>query len=805
MQKLFGHRPNFNIVIVLFSALIFRLFLSNFGTLDLDQGTFIAWGTNIAENGFKNFYSGWSDYLPGYLYILGLLGKLNIALPGFQTILFKLPAIIADLATGYLIYKILSTKGTLPSKSKQNWPIIGVLLYLFSPAIFANSSLWGQVDSLTALFSLFAVYIFPTNYIFAAISLAVGTLIKPQAAFVLPAILYLVIKNKNKFLELINFALIGLITFALGFMPFNNQSNLFDFILERLTVSSGQYKYGSINAFSFWGIFGFWKPDTITFWIGLGISFVLITILTIFIYRKKIVNGEYLVAAISLLVTFLFMTRMHERHLLPVLAPLLISAVTNPVLLLSYGVLSLTYVANLAYAYEWITKEFKEIFNPTLVKLFIVANISSLILVIVSIFKKINLSFKLKLNNLSNKISFKTKDITDKKATILISIVLLFSLVSRVYALGIPKDMYFDEIYHSFTAKLVLHGDPKAWEWWNPNPEGYAYEWTHPPLSKLGMVVGMTIFGENAFGWRIMQAILGTLSVFLIYLLAKEIFKDKFVGVLSAAVFSLDGLSLVLSRMGMNDSYVLFFALLSVFLFIKDKNFFSSIAFGLAIASKWSAIYTLPILFISHFVFKKKIKVSYLSFLAIPIAVYIASYGVMFATGHTWANFIEVQKQMWWYHTSLVAEHPYTSPAWSWPLLLRPIYLYDGGEINGMVARIYAFGNPFVFWFGLTSILLGFMISAKEKNKKLGFVVFSYLVFFLPWIASPRIMFLYHYLPSIPFMAIATGFVLRRFRSLAPWILSIGLIVFVYFYPHWIGSRIPLWLDTSYYWLSTWR
>lgn len=789
------HNLNFNIIGILFTALILRLFLSNFGTLQLDHGTFVAWGNSLAEGGLKNFYNGWSDYLPGYLYILWILGKINAFIPQAQTILFKLPAIFADIATGYLIYKIIGgKKGLLFS-----------ILYLFNPAIFANSTLWGQVDALTSLFSLFAIYIFPYSYLLSAVSLAVGTLMKPQAAFILPAILYLFITHKKSFKELFMYSSSGLFIFLMGFLPFSNQPNLISFVMERLTVSSGQYPYGSINAFSFWGIFGFWNPDNVTFWIGLGVSIFLITLLTIIILKKKIQNGEYLISCLSLLITFLFMTRIHERHLLPVLAPLLVSVATNPVLLVVYGGLSLTYLANITYAYQWITKDFKEIFNPTLVKIFILMNISSLIFMVVSVFKKISFNFKYKVNQINSVTNFKTRDVSPKVAKILLFVVLLFSLGTRLYSLGTIKEMYFDEIYHSFTAKLVLNNDPKAWEWWNPHPEGFAYEWTHPPLSKLGMVVGMKIFGENSFGWRIPQAILGTLSVLLIYLLTKEIFKDRLVSLLSTFIFSLDGLPLVLSRMGMNDSYVLFFALLSIYLFIRDKNLLSSIAYGLALSSKWSALYVFPIIFISHFVFRKKIKLSYLSFLIIPIAVYVASYGVMFKTGHTWDQFIEVQKQMWWYHTNLVAEHPYTSPAWSWPLLLRPIYFYDGQEINGMVARIYAFGNPLVFWFGLFSIILSGIISFQEKNKKLGFVVFSYLILFLPWIASPRIMFLYHYLPSIPYLAIASGFILRRFSRLIPYLLIPSALLFIYFYPHWTGIRIPLKLDESYYWFSSWR
>lgn len=784
-----------NIVYVLLSGFFLRIILSNFGTLQLDQGTFVAWSNSLVQNGFKYFYSGWSDYLPGYLYILWILGKLNL-IPAFEVILFKLPAILADVGTGYLIYKIVGKKRG----------IIFSILYLFNPAVFANSSLWGQVDSLTAFFSLLAVYLASKNKkVFSATILAIGTLIKPQAAFVLPGIIYLFFKNKWKVKEIISYAVSGLIVFILGFIPFNNTSNLFGFILKRLSVSASQYPYGSVNAFSFWGLFGFWKPDNVTFWIGLVVSVILISILTITIYKKKLTNGQYLISSVSFLITFLLLTRMHERHLLPVLAPLLLASIGNPVILVVYFGLSVTYLANLGYAYYWITDNFKEIFNPVIIKFFIVTNISLLGLFVASQFKKIKFSFKLKFSTKKSVTNYFGKDISNKKVKILLLGILLFSLITRIYSLNLPKEKYFDEVYHAFTAGLVLNGDPKAWEWWNPHPEGFAYEWTHPPIAKLGMVMGMTLFGENAFGWRIVQAILGVGSVFLVYKIASFIFKDKLIGIISSAIFSLDGLALVMSRIGMNDSYLLFFVLLSIYLFLKDRNFFSSIAFGLAIASKWSAIYSLPIFFVSHFLFKKKLKASYLSFLMIPVAIYIASYGVMFSTGHTWENFIEVQKQMWWYHTNLKAEHPYTSPAWSWPVLLRPIYLYNGPETNGFVSRIYAFGNPAVFWLGLFSVILGFFISAREKNKKLGFIIFSYLILFVPWIASPRIMFLYHYLPSMPFLAIASGFILRRFPKTITYLLVPSALLFIYFYPHWAGLRIPEWLDRSYYWFPSWR
>jgi dolichyl-phosphate-mannose--protein O-mannosyl transferase len=177
----------------------------------------------------------------------------------------------------------------------------------------------------------------------------------------------------------------------------------------------------------------------------------------------------------------------------------------------------------------------------------------------------------------------------------------------------------------------------------------------------------------------------------------------------------------------------------------------------------------------------------------------------MFLSGHSLSTWWEMQKQMWWYHTGLKATHPYTSMWYSWPFLIRPIYLYTSEEVGGWVSRIYAMGNPFVFWFGLVAIVSSFIYSFVEKNKKLGLIVFSYLIFFVPWALSPRIMFLYHYLPSIPFLAIATAYVLRRNPKLILSYLLIGLLVFIYFYPHWAGLQIPLWLDQSYYWIGNWR
>ncbi len=787
-------------------AFTLRIILSSFGTLELDQNTFIGWSNRLIEVGFSRFYDTWSDYLPGYLYILWVLGRIKEVISFPSVLLFKLPAILSDVLTGFLIYKIV---GKLKNK---RWGIIASGLYIFNPAILANSTLWGQADSLTALFSLLAIWLIDVNPRLSSFALAFGTLIKPQAALAAPVVLFVMLKRKWKTQKILRYVFASFLLFVLAFIPFAGDNNLALFIVERISATLGQYPYTSVNAFNLWGLFGFWQKDIfVTSLLGIVITVTLFLFSAKKLWKTK--NFRYLLLVIIFATNFLFFTRMHERHLLPVFAPLAIGASLNSNLWLPYVGFSLVYIINLYYSFVWITQSFTSVLPALAIAVCILFNLGFLLLILFEIFKKKERKYFIQFfKNLSKKLrsrsiipNKKTIKLSAKAVKISLFVIFVFALISRTLWLNSPSNEYFDEVYHAFTARRMLHGDPKAWEWWNTPPEGFAYEWTHPPLAKLGMVLGMFVFGENSFGWRIPGALLGVGSVMLIYLIAKKLFKDELIGLLSAGVFALEGLPLVMSRIGMNDSYLMFFSLLALYMFFVDKYFLSAVSFGLAISSKWSAIWLVPILLVSFFVLKKKFRLKYFWFLILPPLVYLASYIPMFLTGHSFDIFVGVQKQMWWYHTRLEATHSYTSSWWSWPFLVRPIYLYTSNVINGTVARIYAMGNPVIFWSGAVSVLLTAYLAFIERNKKLGFIVFSYLIFFAFWAASPRIMFLYHYLPSIPFMAIAIGFILRRFPRIIIPFLAISLIVYIFFFPHLAGLQVPIWLDKLYYWFPSWR
>jgi hypothetical protein len=131
----------------------------------------------------------------------------------------------------------------------------------------------------------------------------------------------------------------------------------------------------------------------------------------------------------------------------------------------------------------------------------------------------------------------------------------------------------------------------------------------HPPAAKLLMSVGIRIFGYDAFGWRSASALFGSLSVLVIYLLARRLWDSRWLAAAAAVLLGVEGLQLVQSRLAMLDIFMSFFILLGVWLLLEDRGrapgwaglrwwrLASGVAFGLAVSSKWSAAPLLPVAF----------------------------------------------------------------------------------------------------------------------------------------------------------------------------------------------------------------
>ena len=162
------------------------------------------------NGGFSEFYKSesFTDYPPGYMYILYVIGAIRslfgMAYDSAATrLLVKLPAIIADMGAGWLIYRVASRH------TKEIGAAVISAVYLFCPAVILDSAVWGQTDAVFTFFVALVCYLvterklIPSYFVF-----AVGILIKPQTLIFTPVLIcgiadqvFLENFNWNKFLK----------------------------------------------------------------------------------------------------------------------------------------------------------------------------------------------------------------------------------------------------------------------------------------------------------------------------------------------------------------------------------------------------------------------------------------------------------------------------------------------------------------------------------------------------------------------------------------------------------------------------
>ena len=395
---------------------------------------------------------------------------------------------------------------------------------------------------------------------------------------------------------------------------------------------------------------------------------------------------------------------------------------------------------------------------------------------------------------------------------------------------------YFDEIYHARTAFEHLHGMN-------------AYEWTHPPLGKVLMMVGIDLFGMTPFGWRFMGALVGVLMVPLMYLLAKQLTKDVRLSFIAMCLMALDSMHFTQTRIATIDSYAVFWIMLMyLFMFRYTQMSFNreplsktliplglcGVTMGIAWATKWIGLYASAGLAILFFwtVFQRLRELKYLKdraqslknlaitlafcvafFIIIPALIYYFSYywflraegvrslGDMLS--RQWVNrVVELQKSIFNYHAGLGGDtHYFRSPWYQWPVIWWPMWYYSGtGYLpEGTISSISCMGNPAVWWFGLVALLftVGRLCVNRRAHRADVLVVVGFASQFLPWVIVPRSTFIYHYFASVPFIILASALLLdavrRRsetaFNVTAGALLGAALLLFGAFYP--LESGLP--------------
>lgn len=400
---------------------------------------------------------------------------------------------------------------------------------------------------------------------------------------------------------------------------------------------------------------------------------------------------------------------------------------------------------------------------------------------------------------------------------------------------------YFDEIYHARTAYEFLNGYT-------------TYETTHPPFGKVLISLGILIFGMNPFGWRVAGTLFGVLMLPFLYLLAKEISKNSWCAAFATFLFAFDFMHFAQTRIATIDVYVTFFIIVMYyFMYLYQKmNFYDTplkktflplgacgIAMGLGIASKWTGVYAgvgLAVIFfwtmlqrymeyryactypekstggISHKLVKERFPKYFAKtiafcvgfFVIIPFIIYTLSY-IPFRNGNEnlLTRMIQNQQQMLSYHSNLEATHYYSSTWDQWPIITKPIFYYYGviSDEGGVPLRqgISAFGNPIVWWVGIPAFFFLLYLVMKRKDRIAFFLCIGYLAQYLPWCLVPRLTFIYHYFPSVPFVVFMILYSLVYLQKYVPKKVFYGILMvyaiaafalFLLFYPVLAGQTV---------------
>ncbi|MDQ3149620.1 MAG: hypothetical protein M3Q38_06815, partial [Chloroflexota bacterium] len=385
----------------------------------IDVGDFTAWAQRLASVGPSQFYEEgyFSDYPPGYLYVLWLLGTIGAALGplvGQDATggLVKLPGMFADVAVAWLLFVICRRWGEeLVEQARfsvraETLGIAAATIYLFNPGTIFDSAVWGQIDSVGTLVLLGTVYALARGWTeVAAFGAVVALLVKFQFAFLVPIVAIVGVRrhlvgrssdpihhDRRDPLRVLTSLAVGFGTLTVLMLPFDmalyaplaggDPRGLLGFLPEadptgsligKFVEAAGTYTGLSVNAFNMWRNPWSGLGDTLTWgddtavglvlgplslsWQQVGtVLFIPVALLAfVQVARRDDLRGVLLASLLLAIAFFVLPTRVHERYLFPALA------LAAPLLLSGrmwpwiYAGLTLSFFANIYWVYteDW--------------------------------------------------------------------------------------------------------------------------------------------------------------------------------------------------------------------------------------------------------------------------------------------------------------------------------------------------------------------------------------------------------------------------------------------------------------------
>jgi len=415
-------------------------------------------------------------------------------------------------------------------------------------------------------------------------------------------------------------------------------------------------------------------------------------------------------------------------------------------------------------------------------------------------------------------------------------LIALASFVLRIFNLGSPKGLVFDEVYYVDGARDLLKYGVEVN---GSNPEFIV----HPPVGKWLIASGIKLFGDSEFGWRFASAVFGTLLILVFARLVHVLFYSPLLTALGAALMSLDGLMLVHSRTALLDLFLTFFTLIGVLLWHRNRHIWAGVSFGLAIGCKWSAIYFVAIIglvAIYRILIEKDIRKSlkpiaakFAQYGLLPVFVYVLTWSGWFVSDRGWSrqwssnpftSWIHYHSEMLNFHTGLTDTHPYQANPWSWLIMGRPTsFFYDspsGCSTDNCAQEVLALGTPILWWVGTIAIavVVGYWIRSLINHRidaAANLVVLGLAAGYLPWFAmQQRTVFSFYAIIIEPFLILAIVYCAKLLlssglkpvvsQSIVGGIFALMLLCFLFFFPLFTGQVITYEDWNLRMWFNSW-
>lgn len=473
----------------------------------------------------------------------------------------------------------------------------------------------------------------------------------------------------------------------------------------------------------------------------------------------------------------------------------------------------------------------------------------------------------------------------------------LVALALRLWGLDRFNFLIFDEIYYAEYAVHYLTDQP-------------VFD-AHPPLAKYLMALGIWL-GENIlfrgaeartevagmalspWSFRWLNAVVGASIPLLIAGITLQLTRRRTAALLAGVLATAEGYLLLESRVALLHVYLVAFGLLGQWCFLRalgaedrgDRQQWllnAGLSFGACVSIKWNGLgywlvpmlvwfgawvwsqgrSPIPLSSLGKRLREKALRLwpGILCLTAVPAAFY-AILWLPHLRVQTDVGLATVHQQILGFHQGMNPEagaaHPYCSPWWSWPLVLRPMaYLFRKSADGEWRYSLHALGNPVLWWLTTGAIALlmyalvithgrrwlwqleqgsetqsgkdGFEALARKSPLLLkhrdrwvaAYLLANYVANWLPWMLVKRCTFIYHHLGALCFGIIAVAFwcdrwlqwdrspdLVGRYRAEWRWgaVAMVGAVLaaFVFWLPMYLGLPLSELGFKLRIWLPTW-